>query len=104
MDTASETAAAFAPGPMAMQAQAYENYLFATEFTASSQLWEEGYDHSPSNLQDYSMSSCWTEGAPGVGTGESVQLFIPAGTVVTGARIWNGFLKSVTLYKSAIVH
>ena len=91
-------AAAFAAGPSAMQAQAYENYLFATEFTASSQLWEEGYDHSPSNLQDYSMSSCWTEGAPGVGTGESVQLFIPAGTVVTGARIWNGFLKSEKLF------
>ena len=70
----------------------------ASYVSASSVLYEEGYDHSPYNIQDYDPATAWVEGAYGNGIGETLSLGIPAGSIVTGGFILDGYQKNDDLF------
>ncbi|GEM_PF-6583215 len=66
---------------------------------SSSTLWEPGYDHNAYNLMDNSLSTEWTEGAPGNGVGEYVNYYIPNGTSISGGILYTGHLASEDLFQ-----
>ena len=65
---------------------------------ASSTLNEPGYDHGAWLVQDYDVSTAWTEGAPGNGMGESLYLETDRYAVITGGVICTGYYRSEDLF------
>ena len=65
---------------------------------ASSVLYESGQNHSPQVLLDGYVDTAWVEGVSGYGSGEYVRIGFPAGTVVHGMGIVNGYQKSESLF------
>ena len=65
---------------------------------ASSTLDEPGYDHSVWRLQDYDLSTDWSEGVEGPGYGESIYLETDRNMVITGGMICPGYYKSEDLF------
>lgn len=65
---------------------------------ASSVLYESGQNHSPQVLLDGYVDTAWVEGVSGYGSGEYVRIGFPAGTVVHGMGIVNGYQKSENLF------
>lgn len=65
---------------------------------ASSVLYESGQNHSPQVLLDGYVDTAWVEGVSGYGSGEYVRIGFPAGTVVHGFGIVNGYQKSESLF------
>lgn len=61
---------------------------------ASSELQEEGQDHSAAMVRDKNFSTAWVEGVSGVGEGESITLSAGSSQKVHGVRIASGFTKS----------
>ena len=47
---------------------------------------------------DGDLSTAWSEGVPGYGMGEYIELSIPAGTVITGGEVLPGFYRSEDLF------
>ena len=68
------------------------------EIEASSILREEGFNHSPYNMFDGDYSTCWTEGAYGIGLGETCDFYFDSSFVITGFSILPGFYKSESLF------
>ncbi len=85
------------------QAQAKPREMLVIEgASASSTLYENGFDHSVYNLLDGDLTTDWAEGAEGGGFEEYVELVVAPGTQVTGVYVNPGFCKSRDLfYKNA---
>ncbi|MBR1483239.1 MAG: PASTA domain-containing protein [Ruminococcus sp.] len=66
--------------------------------TASSVLADQqGHNYAPSNVLAYD-STCWVEGAAGLGIGEWIQLELPEAQQLNGLRIVNGYAGSEKQY------
>ena len=66
---------------------------------ASSTLPDEGaYSYEVWNLMDGDPATCWTEGAAGNGVGESVFYYVPAGDIITGAKITPGYYRDEAIF------
>ena len=76
----------------------YADEPVAGYLMASSTLFETGYDYSAWLMQDYDTSTTWSEGAPGIGYGESVYLETDRYTVITGGTICPSFYASEDLF------
>lgn len=66
--------------------------------TASSVLQQEGYYYGVENLTDGNAATCWAEGSPGDGEGESILFTSRQPQTVEGLAILPGYLKSEDLY------
>lgn len=71
----------------------------AFHLSASSVLQESGYDHSVSSLMDENTETCWVEGVPGTGEGESITFSSDETKTVSGLAILPGFFQSEDLYR-----
>ena len=69
-----------------------------TGASATSTLYEKGYDHSPSNVLDGRLSTAWVEGASGQGTGERLTLTFNGTYTISSMTIHAGYQKSARLY------
>ena len=69
-----------------------------TGASATSTLYEKGYDHSPSNVLDGRLSTAWVEGASGQGTGERLTLTFDGAYTISSMTIHAGYQKSARLY------
>ncbi len=76
----------------------YAETLVPGYIMASSTLAEPGYDHSAWLAQDDDTSTCWTEGAPGNGLGESLYMETDCYAVITGGVICTGYYRSEELF------
>ena len=72
--------------------------LSPTRIAASSTLYDGIGDYNCYNINDYDLSTAWVEGASGNGIGEYVDLFFPAGTVITGGTIYPGYYKNQNVF------
>ena len=79
-------------------ARASEGEILPADASASSQLYEPGYDYSPASLFDYDWTTCWAEGVSGYGAGEAITLQFPAGATLSGFSILPGYYKSEDLF------
>ena len=91
--------AALAVMAAAGTASAAVTTLSPTGMAASSTLYEAGFSHDVSNVYDYDLSTAWVEGVNGNGIGEFVDLFFPAGTVITGGTIYPGYYKNQDIFE-----
>lgn len=66
--------------------------------SASSTLYEKGYDHSASKVLDGYVDTAWVEGVSGYGVGEYLRIGVPKGTVFHGIGIISGYQKSEDLF------
>ena len=73
--------------------------LNPARMAASSTLSGDVYSHDVSKLNDYDLTTAWVEGASGNGIGEFVDLFFPAGTVITGGTIYPGYYKNQDIFE-----
>ena len=76
----------------------YDYEVIPENITASSVLYEEGYDHGPWKVLDADWSTGWTEGTKGTGEGESLTFRFRPGTVLTGISLLPGYWKSEKLF------
>ena len=77
-----------------------EEIILAEAVGASSSLKSSiGISYEPENIQDFNTDTCWSEGVPGNGIGEYLVLEIPAGTLLTGGVIYDGYQKSVDTFQ-----
>lgn len=70
--------------------------------TATSYLKEPqyGFEHSPSNVIDASLSNAWVENASGQGEGESITLHLDGTYKLSGFTINAGYQKSSSTFKN----
>ena len=66
--------------------------------TSSSALKEGNQDYSAPNIIDQNNQTCWADGVPGLGIGESITLTFNQKYNISGFRIFNGYQKSEDLY------
>lgn len=69
------------------------------DLTASSVLYEKGYDHSVGNLTDSNPSTCWAEGVQGNGEQERITFTSREPQELNGLAILPGYLKSQKHYE-----
>ena len=70
--------------------------------THSSADKEGDYIHSALLTVDGDIKTCWSEGVPGIGVGEFIQIYFNGNYKVNGLNIWIGHQKSEDLfYKNA---
>lgn len=66
--------------------------------SATSVLFEAGYDHSVQNIIDNNPATAWVEGVTGNGEGEGVTFYFESEQVFTGMKIRNGYQKNNETY------
>ncbi len=66
--------------------------------SSSSALKEGDKVYSASNIVDGDMKTCWADGVPGLGVGESITINFDKNYVVNGFRIFTGHHKSDDLF------
>ena len=66
--------------------------------SASSVLYEPGYDHNAWCAQDHNLSTAWMEGVQGHGNGEYLEFETDRYAVITGGTILPGFYASEDLF------
>lgn len=66
--------------------------------SSSSVLKEGNQNYSASNIIDQNNQTCWADGVPGLGIGESITLTFNQKYNISGFRIFNGYQKSEDLY------
>ena len=87
--------------PIEAQAKG-EAEIQPTRISASSTLYEEGYDYSPYQVTDWNWDTCWAEGAYGSGAWECLTFTFPSQYELTSFSILPGFWKRDDLfYKNA---
>lgn len=75
-----------------------EVYMTDFDISASSVLVMQGYNYEVNNLTDLDTSTCWSEGAPGDGTNETLLYTGETEKPVSGLAILPGYTKSKDLY------
>lgn len=77
-----------------------KNHIISAEHSSADA--EGSYVHSAALAIDNNPASCWSEGVPGLGIGESIVIGFNNTYKVSGMRIWIGHQKSQDLfYKNA---
>lgn len=70
-----------------------------TDVKHSSALNDNGYIYSGKLTLDGDLSTCWAEGVPGLGIGESITYFFDKNYLINGVTICPGHQKSPDLYE-----
>ena len=79
--------------------QAEPRMLEPERIAASSTLTGDAYSHDCYCVNDNDLSTAWVEGVSGNGEGQFVDLFYPAGTLVTGGVIYPGYYKNQDVFE-----
>lgn len=67
--------------------------LTPSNISASSALYESGYDYNSYNLNDWNYSTAWVEGADGDGIGEYVDYYFSERVRITSVAVLTGYCK-----------
>ncbi len=72
--------------------------IYSTSQLATQIYNNQTYDYSPNKAVDNALSTCWSEGAVGDGSGESLTLLFDNIYKINEIRIWNGLCASEDLF------
>lgn len=84
--------------PTGLRRDGEQVYMADFDIAASSVLVIQGYNYEEKNLKDLDTSTCWSEGASGDGTNETLLYTSTEMQTVSGLAILPGYTKSKELY------
>lgn len=84
--------------PTGLSCNGREVYMADFDISASSVLVLQGYNYEEKNLTDLDTSTCWSEGAAGNGTNETLHYTSLEKQTVSGLAVLPGYTKSKDLY------